>query len=159
MLPKTAGSAQTHKSISFIWIVWSTLYVYLCVEYANCCKYMPACKTKGIKICTLSMAKLFLPCRKVYAKISILCLLKNPYSLFFMLLEKCLLSIFEVSKNTMAILEAVCSLQYLFYTTLAAVSKIGKKNARAWMSALVFWVNQKRLTPFWLIFNLLYCSA
>ena len=28
-LPKTASSAQTHKSISFIWIVWSTLYVYL----------------------------------------------------------------------------------------------------------------------------------
>ena len=28
-LPKTARSAQTHKSISFIWIVWSTLYVYL----------------------------------------------------------------------------------------------------------------------------------
>ena len=25
----TARSAQTHKSISFIWIVWSTLYVYL----------------------------------------------------------------------------------------------------------------------------------
>ena len=24
-----AGSAQTHKSMSFIWIVWSTLYVYL----------------------------------------------------------------------------------------------------------------------------------
>ena len=32
MLPKTAGSAQTHKSMSFIWIVWSTLYVYLCLE-------------------------------------------------------------------------------------------------------------------------------
>ena len=28
-LPKTAGSAQIHKSASFIWIVWSTLYVYL----------------------------------------------------------------------------------------------------------------------------------
>ena len=28
-LPKTAGTAQTHKSMSFIWIVWSTLYVYL----------------------------------------------------------------------------------------------------------------------------------
>ena len=28
-LPKTASSAQTHKSISFIWIVWRTLYVYL----------------------------------------------------------------------------------------------------------------------------------
>ena len=28
-LQKTARSAQTHKSISFIWIVWSTLYVYL----------------------------------------------------------------------------------------------------------------------------------
>ena len=28
-LPKMAGSAQTHKSISFIWILWSTLYVYL----------------------------------------------------------------------------------------------------------------------------------
>ena len=27
-LPKTIRSAQTHKSISFIWIVWSTLYVY-----------------------------------------------------------------------------------------------------------------------------------
>ena len=30
VLPKTAGSAQTHRSMSFIWIVWSTLYVYLC---------------------------------------------------------------------------------------------------------------------------------
>ena len=29
VLPKTAGSAQTHKRMSFIWIVWSTLYVYL----------------------------------------------------------------------------------------------------------------------------------
>ena len=28
-LPKMAHSAQTYKSISFIWIVWSTLYVYL----------------------------------------------------------------------------------------------------------------------------------
>ena len=28
-LPKMARSAQTHKRISFIWIVWSTLYVYL----------------------------------------------------------------------------------------------------------------------------------
>ena len=32
-LPKTACSAQTHKSISFIWIVWSTLYVYLWFPY------------------------------------------------------------------------------------------------------------------------------
>ena len=32
-LPKTAGSAQTHKSISFIWIVWSALYVYLWGEH------------------------------------------------------------------------------------------------------------------------------
>ena len=31
-LPKTACSAQTDKSISFIWIVWSTLYVYLCLN-------------------------------------------------------------------------------------------------------------------------------
>ena len=30
--PKTAGSAQTHRSISFIWIVWSTLYVYLWLQ-------------------------------------------------------------------------------------------------------------------------------
>ena len=29
VLPKTASSAQTHKSMSFIGIVWSTLYVYL----------------------------------------------------------------------------------------------------------------------------------
>ena len=28
-MPKTANSAQTHKSISFNWIVWITLYVYL----------------------------------------------------------------------------------------------------------------------------------
>ena len=27
-----ARSAQTHKSISFIWIIWSTLYVYLCPQ-------------------------------------------------------------------------------------------------------------------------------
>ena len=31
VLPKTAGSAHTHKSISFIWIVWSTLYMYISV--------------------------------------------------------------------------------------------------------------------------------
>ena len=35
VLSKTAGSAQTHKSISFIWIVWSTLYVYLCACLEN----------------------------------------------------------------------------------------------------------------------------
>ena len=32
-LPKTAPSAQTYKSITFIWIVWSTLYVYLWYKY------------------------------------------------------------------------------------------------------------------------------
>ena len=31
-LPKTACSAQTQKSLSFIWIVWSTLYVNLCLK-------------------------------------------------------------------------------------------------------------------------------
>ena len=35
VLPKTAGSAQTHKSMSFIWIVWGTQYVYLWLL----CKY------------------------------------------------------------------------------------------------------------------------
>ena len=34
-MPKTARSAQTHKSISFIWIVWSTLYVYLCMNFQS----------------------------------------------------------------------------------------------------------------------------
>ena len=34
-LPKTAGSAQTHQIMSFIWIVWSTLYVYLCFQHQN----------------------------------------------------------------------------------------------------------------------------
>ena len=29
VLPKTATSAQIHENMSFIWIVWSTLYVYL----------------------------------------------------------------------------------------------------------------------------------
>ena len=32
MQPKTAASAQTLKSMSFIWTVWSTLYVYLWSE-------------------------------------------------------------------------------------------------------------------------------
>ena len=32
-MPKTAPSAQAYKSITFIWIVWSTLYVYLWVGY------------------------------------------------------------------------------------------------------------------------------
>ena len=30
VLLKMAGSAQAHKSMSFIWILWRTLYVYLC---------------------------------------------------------------------------------------------------------------------------------
>ena len=34
-LPIMAHSAQTHKSISSIWIVWSTLYVYLCLIQEN----------------------------------------------------------------------------------------------------------------------------
>ena len=29
VLAKTAGSARTNESMSFIWIVWSTLYLYL----------------------------------------------------------------------------------------------------------------------------------
>ena len=33
MQPKTAASAQTLKSMSFIWTVWSTLYVYLCLPH------------------------------------------------------------------------------------------------------------------------------
>ena len=36
VLPKTAGSAQTQKSMSFIWIVWSTLYVYLWKGAGTC---------------------------------------------------------------------------------------------------------------------------
>ena len=36
MPPKTAGYAQPHKSMSFIWIVWSTLYVYLWVLGSFC---------------------------------------------------------------------------------------------------------------------------
>ena len=32
-LPKTARSAQTHKSISFIWIVWSTLHFGTTVDF------------------------------------------------------------------------------------------------------------------------------
>ena len=39
-LPKTARSAQTHKSISFIWIVLSTLYAYLWPFYQNIDKIM-----------------------------------------------------------------------------------------------------------------------
>ena len=34
-MPKTACSTQTHKSISFIWIVWSTLYVNLCALHKS----------------------------------------------------------------------------------------------------------------------------
>ena len=33
MLPKTTGSPQTQKSMSFTWIVWSTLYVYLWIYH------------------------------------------------------------------------------------------------------------------------------
>ena len=44
-LPKMAKSAQTYKSISFIWIVWSTLYIYLCLvderEYKRCRLNLP----------------------------------------------------------------------------------------------------------------------
>ena len=39
VLPKTTGSAQTHKSMSFIWIVWSTLYEYLWVAFICCCYF------------------------------------------------------------------------------------------------------------------------
>ena len=35
-LRKTAHSAQTNKSIHFIWIVWSTLYVYISVDSWIC---------------------------------------------------------------------------------------------------------------------------
>ena len=34
-LPKMAHSAQKHKSISFIWIVWSTLCVYESSQWEN----------------------------------------------------------------------------------------------------------------------------
>ena len=47
MLPKTARSAQTHKSMSFIWIVWSTLYVYLCLKAGFFLCVFEADKTKN----------------------------------------------------------------------------------------------------------------
>ena len=39
-LHKMACSAQPHKSISFIWFVWSTLYVYLCPILKKWSKYL-----------------------------------------------------------------------------------------------------------------------
>ena len=42
VLPKMVGSAQTHKSMSFIWIVWSTLYVYLWPPVDDWSKITPA---------------------------------------------------------------------------------------------------------------------
>ena len=44
-----ARSAQTHKSISFIWIVWSTLYVYLWSYPEKLEKYIATiCKIRNI---------------------------------------------------------------------------------------------------------------
>ena len=50
-LPKTTGSAQRNKSLSLIWIVWSTLFVYLwfCVcarlhqSATHCCRRSLRC--------------------------------------------------------------------------------------------------------------------
>ena len=60
VLPKTASSAQTHESISSIWIVWSTLYVYLwyLCQFSNivlhiCFPFLSEmwCLCKSIHIC------------------------------------------------------------------------------------------------------------
>ena len=49
-LPKKAGSAQTYKSISFIWIVWSTLYVYLWITPKSEPKYVYFHQKLSIKL-------------------------------------------------------------------------------------------------------------
>ena len=46
-LPKTARSTLTHKSISFIWIVWSTRYVYLWTKDKDNDKFYSNCAEKG----------------------------------------------------------------------------------------------------------------
>ena len=60
-LPKTACSAQTHKSISFIWIVWSTLYV-LCISLVGSQKFV---KRLSIALIGLLKNQLF-PCPRVW---------------------------------------------------------------------------------------------
>ena len=48
--PKTAGSAKTHRTMSSIWIVWSTLYVYLCPVSGKCLSGEPHIYL-ALKIC------------------------------------------------------------------------------------------------------------
>ena len=58
VLPKTAGSAQTHKSMSFI---WSTLYVYLCLLLHWVKKCSPFLRKNNQK-CTEQHLSLFIGC-------------------------------------------------------------------------------------------------
>ena len=59
-LPKMARSAQTYKSISFTWIVWSTLYVYLWLyHWIQCCNVHQYCSgTKQLQLNTLLVLKI-----------------------------------------------------------------------------------------------------
>ena len=60
-LPKMVRSAQTHKNISFIWIVWSSLYVNLCQHAKKI--YAPQSFSRGYP--TLLSTKHWL-CSKFY---------------------------------------------------------------------------------------------
>ena len=51
MLPKTTGSAQTHKPMRVIWIVWSTLYVCLWTK-PKTFRYAWPCTCESSKLLT-----------------------------------------------------------------------------------------------------------
>ena len=56
-LPKTARFAQTHKSISFIWIVWSTLCICYGIKHYAINDIVKKKRKKGLPILALRVTK------------------------------------------------------------------------------------------------------
>ena len=84
-LPKSARSAQTHKSISFICIVWSTLYVYLCLLpptfFGLCCLAKDFCTSNLRKWYCQLTSETYCKLQKILCASLPLCLLEVEHRL------------------------------------------------------------------------------
>ena len=88
VMPKTASSGQTHKSICFIWIVWSTLYVYLWLRaycpYNRYCVAITCEAPYWYKVSTwLSKTSVFIQQHPLENTINIVCFFSNNTTSFF----------------------------------------------------------------------------